>query len=271
MYYQFTDDCLTGIPQIDAEHRHLFHLVNELQDILSNTEDTNLREEATKLLAQLTDYTKTHFTNEEAYMEKIHDPELKRQQQAHASFIARINQVDLSQFTDSALKYALLDLLEYLAHWLFQHILGSDIMIGKFSSPFTFTEEYLTGIGLIDKEHKRLFEIIADINELIHAELLHDKYDEIIRVISELKDYTLEHFSDEEAYMERIHYPGLENQLHAHTSFADKLNEINLDEIDENQQGYLEDLISFLLNWLIVHILKMDKKIGEYERSITRK
>ena len=120
----------------------------------------------------------------------------------------------------------------------------------------------------IDTEHRQLFAIIKEANDLIHADLLHDKYDAIMAVLSKLKDYTVEHFQHEEAYMEEIGYPGLVAQQYAHTSFCDKLNEINLDEMDDNQQAYLEELVDFLLNWLIVHILKMDKKIGEYAASL---
>lgn len=87
------------------------------------------------------------------------------------------------------------------------------MMIGKISAaeadPFAFTERYKTGIELIDDEHSRLFEIIREANELINAELLHDKYDEIVRLLEELKNYTEFHFSDEERLMESIQYPGL--------------------------------------------------------------
>ena len=64
--------------------------------------------------------------------------------------------------------------------------------------------------------------------------------------------------------MEKIHYPDLNQQKAAHTAFIDKLAGINLDDLDAHQQDYLEDLIAFLLNWLSVHILHMDKKIGEF-------
>jgi hemerythrin len=97
---------------------------------------------------------------------------------------------------------------------------------------------------------------------LINDELLHDKYDKIVDILGELKEYTVKHFSDEEAYMEEIHYSGLDAQKLAHTAFVDKLNEIDLDQVDDNQQEYLNGLIDFLLGWLVNHILKMDKKIS---------
>lgn len=40
-----------------------------------------------------------------------------------------------------------------------------------------------------------------------------------------------------------------------------RLESINLIELDENPQKYMESLIEFLLGWLINHILYSDKKI----------
>ena len=143
-------------------------------------------------------------------------------------------------------------------------------MIGKLGSgvekdPFAFTEEYWTGIELIDDEHKKLFDIIRETNDIIHAQFLHDKYDEIMRILHELQEYTERHFKDEEDYMERIGYKRIEVQKRAHEAFVDKIKKIDLREIDDNQEEYLEELIDYLLKWLSNHILKMDKKIPQAE------
>ena len=34
--YQFTEDCLIGIPEIDREHEKLFRLINEVFELLHN-------------------------------------------------------------------------------------------------------------------------------------------------------------------------------------------------------------------------------------------
>ena len=34
--YHFTDDCLIGVEQIDNEHRELFRIINETQELLDN-------------------------------------------------------------------------------------------------------------------------------------------------------------------------------------------------------------------------------------------
>ncbi len=261
--YEFTDDCRIGIPLIDEEHAHLFELINKAHEA-ADSEDADLHQVAETLLADLKDYANTHFKHEETYMQKIQDPELASQKQEHADFIAYMNATNLTRLDNVTIIPAFENLLKYLANWLFRHIIGSDTLIGQFESPFTFTSKYKTGIEMIDNEHKTLFEIIQDANDVIHAELLHDKYDEIMRILTKLQDYTKEHFHDEEVYMQEIGFPDFDKQKKAHTAFIEKLDGINLDDLDERQQDYLEDLISFLLNWLSVHILHMDKKIGEY-------
>ena len=61
--------------------------------------------------------------------------------------------------------------------------------------------------------------------------------------------------------MEGIQYEGLSAQKRAHEAFIDKLENIDLDQIDANPQEYLQELLEFLLGWLINHILYTDKKI----------
>lgn len=273
--YKFTDDCLIGIEEIDNEHRRLFHMINEAIDL--SKENMDVSAITKNLLPGLKDYAATHFAHEEAYMERIHDQELPIQKKEHEDFTKTVNSFSLDTSSPEATKKSFDELLTYLVRWLYRHILSSDIMIGKMSSisvneedPFAFTEKYHTGIDLVDNEHRRLFEIIHDTNDLIHAELLHDKYDEIMRLLAELKDYTEIHFHDEEALMERIQYPELDAQKRAHTAFVERLVEIDLtelDDMDDNQQEYLIDLIQFLAGWLINHILGSDKKIGEYMRE----
>ena len=86
-------------------------------------------------------------------------------------------------------------------------------------------------------------------------------YDKIMAILQELKAYTKEHFQDEEEYMESIRYEGLDAQRRAHEAFIDKLENVNLNEIEENPEEYLQKLLEFLLGWLINHILYTDKKI----------
>lgn len=272
--YQFTEDCYIGIPELDQEHLNLFKMVNEAMDSIKQPSIDKVAQ-AKQLLNGLTDYTLTHFAHEEAYMEQIKDPELPRQKKEHAAFIAKIETYSLENCTSKNAEQIMEELLSFLVRWLYRHILGSDIMIGKLSShqkdeqknyddPLAFSSKFYTGITFIDEEHKKLFEIIRKAHDLIKEQFLHDKYDKIMEILDNLKQYTEIHFQNEEVYMEQIQYAGLDIQRRAHSAFVDRLVEVtytDLDKIDENQEEYLYDLVDFLVVWLSNHILKLDKLI----------
>lgn len=128
---------------------------------------------------------------------------------------------------------------------------------------FEMKDEFLTGIDMIDDEHRELFRIAQSAMDLYQNEFVADKYDHIVEILEELKAYTVKHFADEEAYMESIHYKRLFSQKIEHDAFIEKLNEYNLDEIDENQNETILDLLNFLNDWLVNHILEQDKLISK--------
>ena len=262
--FTFTKDCLIGVPEIDDEHKRLFELIGEVDSAIKAGGDAVST--AITLIAELKQYAVNHFAHEEAYMEKINDPELQRQKKEHAAVIEKVNSYSLSDITDESAKEAISKLLEFLSKWLMGHILGSDILIGQFeandkpSAP-VFTDKFKTGIAQIDEEHKKLFDIIGKIYKAIEAELVHDKFDLILDILDELKEYTIVHFADEENYMKEIGYDGLAQQKILHEKFIETLNEVNLDHVDDNQEEYLYEVLNFLQNWLVNHILKVDKLI----------
>lgn len=269
--FHFTDDCIIGIEQLDDEHRYLFSLIEKGMQLLQSEYLTDRYEKMKAILEELDDYAEQHFAHEEAYMEQIRDPELHRQRMQHGIFRDRIRDwmfTDISNEEDQ--QQVLEDLMNFLARWLYHHIIGSDIMIGKLppleewmvrENPCEFTDDYLTGIELIDGEHRQLFLIVEKAYKLVKSYSVADSYDEVMNILGELKDYTKEHFQDEEEYMESIHYEGLEAQRNAHASFVSKLESVDLFQLDEDPQKYMESLIEFLLGWLINHILYTDKKI----------
>lgn len=272
--YEFTEDCITGIEEIDREHEHLFQVINEAYGLLNTANNHVVMVRG--LVKELKKYAAVHFEHEEAYMNKINDPELPRQKREHEAFTKKVNEIYIDDLNEEESKKMLEDLLLFLSNWLYRHILGSDIMIGKMGTvqtsltssnkqSFQFTQEYKTNIDFIDEEHKQLFQIIQNVYDIIHMEYVHDKFDRIVHVLNDLKDYTDKHFSDEEEYMERIQYKDIEVQRLAHRAFIEKLNQVDLELVDDNQQEYLEELIDFLLEWLKNHILKMDKKIPAEE------
>ena len=65
--------------------------------------------------------------------------------------------------------------------------------------------------------------------------------------------------------MERIQYERRFSERYQHLRFIQKLSEIDLDAIDENQQEYLLKILDFLARWLCGHIKIMDCRIPREE------
>lgn len=269
--FQFTKDCVLGVEELDEDHAHLFELLNEGTQILQNNYKEDRYVDIVNLLEELEEYAEIHFVHEETYMEKLRDPELIRQRSQHMFFRDKIREYLVHNLEgEENQQQILMDLMNFLAHWLYHHIIGSDIMIGKLppleewmirENPCEFVNEYRTGIDKIDEEHKKLFEIVDRAYSLVRAGNVLDKCDDIMEILEELKEYTKFHFVNEEMYMESINYEGLAAQKRAHEAFIDKLSQLDKEQIQENPQEYMESLIEFLLGWLVNHILHLDKKI----------
>jgi len=120
-------------------------------------------------------------------------------------------------------------------------------------------ESYRLGIEEIDNQHKKLFEIANRAYELLKNEMLVDKYDHIVSIIEELRDYAKYHFQYEEDYMEKINYRKRLSHKVINNDFVEKMNEINLDQVDENQDQYLMNILDFVVQWIEQHILGTDK------------
>ncbi|NSB94395.1 hemerythrin [Clostridium saccharobutylicum] len=124
-------------------------------------------------------------------------------------------------------------------------------------------DEFKTGIDFIDAQHKKLFDIADDAYNLLKNEFTIDKYDKVVQLINELKEYTAFHFKCEEEYMESINYKRMFTQKIEHDAFIKKLDDIDFKTIDENPDKYVFEMLEFLNNWLTGHILHNDKLIGE--------
>lgn len=123
--------------------------------------------------------------------------------------------------------------------------------------------EYYIGIELIDEEHKQLFKYADEAYELLNDEFTPDKYDKIEAILVKLRDYTEKHFTDEENYMESINYKKLFTQKIQHQEFISKLDEF-IDQHKsemEDQDKQIMDILEYLTEWLVNHILHVDGQI----------
>jgi len=124
---------------------------------------------------------------------------------------------------------------------------------------FNWCDEYLVHNEELDKHHKTLFDII---NRLYENCVKVDNDVTFYNLLDELASYTLYHFTAEEQYMRDIGYNDIEKQISEHKVFTDRILQLQRDDnLDES--GHSKELIVYLGNWLLTHVLEEDKKISE--------
>lgn len=122
-------------------------------------------------------------------------------------------------------------------------------------------DDYLIGVESIDEQHEKLFEIAGRAFDLLKNDMCIDKYDRIVEILEELKNYAIYHFKSEEEYMLSIEYKRFISHKVEHDEFIEKVNNADLKKIDVDQDAYLMSLLEFIVNWTSDHILKNDKLI----------
>lgn len=131
-----------------------------------------------------------------------------------------------------------------------------------------WTDSLSTGVDKIDNQHKTLFE---KADQLFQSGKKGDAKEQVGRMLQFLDDYTKLHFMDEEKLMLEHRYPEYEAQRRMHAAFIDSLSKLKTEY--ESSGGNIAVIINanqMVLNWLVDHISKQDKKIGVYIRTLKK-
>lgn len=123
-------------------------------------------------------------------------------------------------------------------------------------------DDYNTGVEQMDEQHRKLIAIANEAYGLLKNDLRLDKYDAIVAILGELRDYTVYHFKAEEDYMLSIGYKRFLSHKAEHADFIAKVAEVDLDKIDANQDEYLRATLDFICGWVTEHIVGRDRLYG---------
>ncbi|SPE29474.1 Hemerythrin-like metal-binding protein [Acidobacteriia bacterium SbA2] len=121
---------------------------------------------------------------------------------------------------------------------------------------FHWDSTYSVNIGILDTQHKTL---VAMVNDLHQAMTEGSGKDKLRGILSNLVKYTQAHFATEERLMQSHGYP----DFLAHKSQHEDLTNTVLDlqsRFLSNQVGLSIEVMEFLKDWLVKHILGSDKK-----------
>jgi hemerythrin len=109
----------TGIDVIDEQHKRIVDFINELHESAS----TNNPEQVSHVLAELINYTVSHFAFEEELLEQHKYPLFIMHKKVHETFIQRINKHKQDHENGKNIARALSGELQI---WLSNHIKNED-------------------------------------------------------------------------------------------------------------------------------------------------
>jgi hemerythrin-like metal-binding protein len=129
MLIVWNDSYSVEVPEIDAQHKRLVDMTNELNDALVKGQG---KEATEKILNGLVDYTVSHFNSEENLLEKYGYPETFGHKKAHKEFIAKVSK--FKEDFDNGEAMLSTEVVNFLCDWLVDHIKGEDQKYSEFLS-----------------------------------------------------------------------------------------------------------------------------------------
>lgn len=122
---------------------------------------------------------------------------------------------------------------------------------------FEWDDKYSVGIKGIDDQHKKLFDIINDLN---WAKSNNVGRSFISDILNRLVVYTIAHFSVEEELMIRHGYSNYERHKTIHEKFKEKVG-LFISEYNNNKAEITVEILEYLIKWLQVHTTGEDRKM----------
>ncbi len=126
----WSKDLELGVPLFDSQHKKLVEILNNLN---WSFQRGGSRQELAGIIDELTNYTVTHFQDEERLFTKTTYPEAAKHQAQHQNFVRQVSQFrqDFQAGTGSVGS----EILLFLKNWLIEHIQGTDRGYTSFIKP----------------------------------------------------------------------------------------------------------------------------------------
>ncbi len=135
----------------------------------------------------------------------------------------------------------------------------------EISGKLFWKAEYMTGVAEIDDQHKILVHALNEASEKLSRDF---HISTMEKIVQDLLSYAIYHFEEEETLMEKFEYErgshdDYNKHLDQHRSFSAKVVEIHK-SLKIGTPVPATELLDFLNQWLINHILNTDKKFGAF-------
>jgi hemerythrin len=125
---EFDPILLTGVDEIDAQHREMFARIGALLDAARNRRS---REEVLRTIEYLGSYTIEHFAAEERQMERTGYPRADGHRLEHRQFTKELEVLRLELATEGPSVLFVIRVGNRVTEWLREHIYRTDRLLGE--------------------------------------------------------------------------------------------------------------------------------------------
>lgn len=129
MSIEWNNNLLTGVEEIDNQHKELFSRFNSL---LTACNEGKGRDEVLRLLLFLDDYIKSHFAAEERLQLRHNYPGYDAHKAQHTRFIEDVDRLESQFRIEGATLPLVIQTNQTLVAWLIQHISRIDMEFAAF-------------------------------------------------------------------------------------------------------------------------------------------
>ena len=127
-----------------------------------------------------------------------------------------------------------------------------------------WNEKLSVGITQFDNEHKVLVGMVNDLFDGVQAGRGKDLLGPIL---DGLINYTKTHFANEERFMTLHKYPNFEAHKAEHDALAKQVLDVQAKYKSGASAALSMEVMNFLKNWLVKHIMGTDKTYGPFLNS----
>ncbi len=127
-----------------------------------------------------------------------------------------------------------------------------------------WTPDLAVGVEPIDEQHKELIRRIDNFYKSVQK----DDREKVLEMLAFMSDYVTTHFREEEALQRKYNYPEYAAHCQLHLTFEKDVHQLE-EDIKKNFTVATKSLVGMtLMNWFMLHIQRVDKKLGEFIRGV---
>lgn len=124
---------------------------------------------------------------------------------------------------------------------------------------------------LIDHDHHFMVNFVNTVELVLQNP---EEKEMLIEVLNQLHEYSVNHFRREESIQRKIHYPQSLHHKNTHSTLMTELEKLQ-DEIKNSKSpeeitNRSDEIIAFLRNWLINHVINEDMKLKPFLEKLPK-